>query len=931
MRAVTEGLPDGTAEQDALARRLRRAGGRADDFTLVALGEAMLARAPRSAARLFDQASRIAEADGSSQRAAMAAQRAVGAWGRAGRRREARLAGERTLALLADISERHTALTVQSNVAVGLIDAGETGQAIVLLDDVISATRNVGDDIEMQRLRAAAAVNRATLAVDGRGDAPVDELLDEAESLAHRIGDGRRLGTVLINKAAWRSRQHDLAAARTLYADAARAYRAANADPADIASAIRGEAATLAAAGRLTDALDLYREARELFTAAGRIDEARQTDIGAVMARHSLGQPVPADEIEDMTGWLRDMPSLQQGMLALNLANICQGQQLLALETRLRRRAKRAFLAAGAPAEAARVDLGRAVALRRRGRLAEAMSVIEQARAVLEAENRWLSVAHADHNLALVLEEMADTQRRPRAGLRDQAADRALSAVTALDRYRHALPTAADRRALGRRTYPGMFAIALRTALLAGRNDVAAAVVERARMQPVLAEPDRPGRFADPAPIAATRNSQPVGGRGRRVILADEARRLCGPHAAWAGWWTDGRGLVATHIRGTEITSLARQLDTAALDRLHTAIAVVGQADMHAADGDPATAARLALWRTARGPLLADPTLASRIEHDLRSEVIRDLRRRTAIDEIAGLTAAELLWPLTRMLFDDQLLDDLRLSREPAERTALAIAAPPALGRLPWAALPLNDPASPSAPAAPRYLVEQADLVLAVPASLSLTLRRRATERASDQVLLIVDPTDDLPHARRLSLPDAEVLRGSQRATREQVRAALARRPGVAAISSHVRPGSNDDPAASAIILPDNQGRPTAMTVRDLGDVTAPPVCLLLGCDGAGTATGAEWTGVATGLLWAGASWVVTSTAPVVEDAVSVEVDAAVLDSVVAHGPLEGVWTWQRRCALTHRTGRKDPQAAPYRWAGFVAITTADRSDATSR
>ena len=80
-------------------------------------------------------------------------------------------------------------------------------------------------------------------------------LLDEAEALLRALGDEARLGTVLVNRAALASRRHDLATARATYAEAAACYRRAGADDAEVAFAVRGEAATLAQAGRLDEAL----------------------------------------------------------------------------------------------------------------------------------------------------------------------------------------------------------------------------------------------------------------------------------------------------------------------------------------------------------------------------------------------------------------------------------------------------------------------------------------------------------------------------------------------------------------------------------------------------------------------------------------------------------------------------------------------------
>ena len=916
-------IPADAPGQDALARALRRAGLAADDFLLIALGTALQPRGPRTAARLFEQAAQIAREQDDVSRAAAAGQRAVAAWGRAGDLREARRAACIAMDAVARVASVEAELTHKLNLGIGLLDAGAAQEAVVLLDEVIAQARARRCLHERDRLLAAALVNRAVVAVDGRGEGPVAELLEEAEQLTRRLQDEVRLGTVLINRATWLSSRHDLAGAREAYAEAARAYEAGGAGPEDVAAAVRGEAATLAAAGRYAEALERYGRASELYSDAGRRDEVRLTAVGSVMARHSLGEEVPVAELEEMERWLIGMPPLEAGKLAMNLANIAQSQHAFEREARLRRRAKRDFLAAGARVEAARVDLGRAVALRRDGRLEQARRVIRQARKVLQDAERWLYVAHADHNLALVLEGMAGESHPPSERLLGLAADASLRSLAALDRYRHSMPSAADRRAVATGTYPEMFALALRLNLLASRPDAVAAVVERARVQPVLTAARDPARLVDPAPVAARPGAPAVAGRGRRIILSEEARRVSGSGARWLGWWTDGRGLVRVTTRARDVATAAGLVDDAALRRVAAATALVQIADRHAAAGDPRLATRFALWRAARGPLLDDPALAERVERDLPVEAVEQLRRDPTLSEVVSMTSEQLLWPLSRMLLGDGLLEHLASLTDADPRVKLAIAPPAAFGRVPWAALPLRDPAL-DGPA--LHLVARADLTVAVPAAMSRAVRAHATVAANDDLVIIADPHDDLPFARGLSRRGATLLVGSVGAQRATVLSALASRPSVVAFATHIRPGRVDDPAASALALADDEGRRTWLSVAELATVTAPPTCLLLGCDGAGAATGAEWTGVATGLLWAGASSVVTSVLPVVEDRVAPGVDGALLENVMASGAAEGLWRWQRHSAASCAEG-VDGAHPPYRWGGYVVVATARRAD----
>ena len=91
---------------------------------------------------------------------------------------------------------------------------------------------------------------------------------------------------------------------------------------------------------------------------------------------------------------------------------------------------------------------------------------------------------------ALLLEERAkavlasDPWRA--ASLRDDAADSALAAVSTLDRLRHSLPEAADRRALLVNAYPVIFPVAIGACFRARRFDEVAALVEKSRVQPLL-------------------------------------------------------------------------------------------------------------------------------------------------------------------------------------------------------------------------------------------------------------------------------------------------------------------------------------------------------------------------------------------------------------------------------------------------------------
>lgn len=919
-------VSDAAATTDAAAwlQRPLRPG---DDATLVAVAELVVAEEPELAARLLRRAARVAERGGSWPRAAAARQREVNAWGRAGRRPQALRAARAAAGAIAHLENREDALTYTSNVAVGLLDAGATSEALALLDSVIGVSRAAvrAGDGDLRSTLAAALVNRATPAIDGRVAPAPDALLDEAEDLLRALGDEARLGTVLVNRAALASRRHDLATARTTYAEAAACFRRAGADDAEIAFALRGEAATLAAAGRLGAALERYADAAAGFLRCDRPDEALVTEIGAVMARHSVGEHITEAERDRLAGHLGEMPVDIAGSLAMNLANIAmqQGEPIAADD--LRRRARSFFVRAGARADVARVDLSGAVALRRGGHWKQALRTVGRARQVLVEEGRWLIVAHADYNAAVILRQQAHLTEQPGGPLARRASDCSLRALVSLDRFRHSLPSAADRRALTARAYPGMFSLALRCGLLALRPPEVAAVVERARVQPVLAGRE-PIRLATPAPVAAVDGALAVGGAGRAIVLAREAGRLAGRGARWLGWW-DGEGDVVAADSGTRVHVALRELDAPAMARLAACLAVVGPADLEAAGGDSGLAAGLAHWRALHGPLLADPQTASWLAEGLPRRACDDLAAHEPVAEAAGMDDAQLLWPVSQMLFGPDLLAELADADGPRQR--FVIAPPPTFGRIPWAALPVSDPGPARSGGVPR-LVERADIIVGMPAAL-VRARPAASGAAGAPggVVVLVDPTGDLPWTHGLQVPDALILGGDgPAATRAAVIGALSRTARMLVVAGHVDPGTDDDPASSALILKGPDGDRDALGVEEIASLRAPPVCLLLGCDGAGAATGNEWTGVATGLIWAGARWVLTTTWPVLDDRLTTELDTDLVARVRREGPLEGLWEWQRSMAARWAADHSDLAAAPYRWAGTVVVASGARSSA---
>ena len=277
--------------------------------------------------------------------------------------------------------------------------------------------------------------------------------------------------------------------------------------------------------------------------------------------------------------------------------------------------------------------------------------------------------------------------------------------------------------------------------------------------------------------------------------------------------------------------------------------------------------------------MLADAQTAARAEHHLTEAIRQGVLADDGVREAFESSADQLLWPLSEMLLSPELRSQLLAAHETGRRIGLVIAPIPALGRIPWAALPVTDPRD----GTPRLLVEVADIAVGLPASLA-TRFGSAPDEATRGAVVIADPLGDLESARSLAAPHARILGPTslEPATRHYLAQALAERPHLLAVAGHVRPGTSSDPAAAALLLDRGDGSRDAVTVADLGALTVPPWCLVLGCDGSGAAVGAEWTGVLTGLAWAGATEIATSTVPVIDDDLTASLDRQLLRGVQA-------------------------------------------------
>lgn len=882
---------------------------------LILRGDALLSTDATGAARLLRRGAAAAAAAGDAAIAAEALTREALAWASVPQLREAQKTVRAAVDLARKVVDDEQRLVIQSNLGTALTrDAAFHDEAIELLRHVVAERRERATRIDGEsRALAAGLINLAIALTDSdRADAALP-ILAEAETAAAVVGDLILSGNVCVNQAVAYSAAGRPRDARATYAKAAEFYKRGKASPADVAYAVRGEAAVLASIAQHRQALPLYGMAIRLFDEANEPLESYRTAMGALGCRWHLGEPIAPSELADLEARLSSVPLRLAAEMGRNLGNVHLRRGDLDAADRLYQRSRRIFRRIGAAGDAASLDMALALSAHAADNLPRAYRLMLRARREHARLNRWLHVAEADHNLALLLRDMADEFHPPKISLLRAATTRARSAVAGIDKFRHDLATADERRALLDRRYPALFPIAIELAMRVQNLPVVAAFVERARVQPVLASRVQRGTFyAEPAAVSARLGDTPVGA-GKPLSLADEAQRLTGRRATWIGWWASGTDVVASATTATSV-HVSTASPAGEMQRLTAALPVPSGRERSLAGDDHLLLRRLVLRRVARGPLLRDARLAERLEATLPRSVRTAAGGDPIVDEVRALDDATLLWPLTRLLFPPAALAQLQRTGPEHERRALVAAPPTALGRVPWAALPIVDPAID--PAAPR-LIDVCDIVVGLPISLSAAGRDRRVSRRRTGAVLVADPVGDLRYARRLSMPGAVQLgHTGEPATRSAIAAAAAR-TNILVLAAHVRPGSPSDPTASAIVVVHDDGTVDELSVRDLADAAMPGTCVVLGCDGAGAATGTEWTGIATGLTWGGAQWVVTTTWPVIDDLPQVTAENDLLRELRTHSAPEALWSWQRRQLLRWRE-HHDPAAAPCRWAGAV-------------
>jgi tetratricopeptide (TPR) repeat protein len=829
-------------------------------------------------------------------------------------------AAEVAIGKLAGMEDTSGWLREAGDLQIAMSAAGITEAAIGLARAITTVTSGLAGSADGGRAHAQALVNLASALIKaGRHAEALSVLADAAAyapSSAYELAGNLEYAVGLAH-----AELNHVADARQAYARSRNAFMVAGADPINLAYVDRLDAAALARTGRYDEALPLFEQARDTFAEQGMPEDVDRTAVGIVQARFQLGQPVSPDDLDAYEASALRLTPSESVAMGLNLANIAHRQDDDSRADRLYRTFTRHARDMEMLVDAAKFDSSFAVVLRDRGDLEGAVALNRSAAAVFAEAGMLREVANADHNYALLLEEQtkaalpSDPQRG--ASLREGAADSALAAVSTLDRLRHSLPEAADRRALLLNAYPVIFPVAIGACFRARRFDEVAALVEKSRVQPLLRN-DGAG-YIEPAPVAARRGAPAVGGSEAPVVLADLADSQLGPGSAWLGWWSDGDRLVRCRSRNEDVDVESGPLDLPAMSLLAAVLPVVIPADDAAAAGDPQLAQRIALWRAASGPLLNDHYVARALEPVIPRSVRNEIANDSTVRAVMSLTCDELLWPLSYMLLADEWRASLGESAAAGGRPGLVVAPPPVFGRIPWAALPLTDPQDGPV----TRLIEAADVLVGLPASLAAGLHRPVmpTSGSRGAGVVVADPLGDLPFARHLAPAGMTILgsAGSAPATRAALVAALAAGQELLVVNGHVRPGSPVEPASSALMLAAPGGGTDPVTVTDFTGIGVPPQCVVLGCDGAGAATGTEWTGLVTGLVWAGAREVVTTTVPVVEDSLAPILDAELVGSIRSHGAVRGLLSWQELMAARFRDDPSN-RNAPYRWAQTVAV-----------
>ena len=230
---------------------------------------------PEAVARA-SAALRIFEAQGETERAALAATVLGSAHRYLGEHAAAREFFERAMRHRATLGDRRGVSIAMNNLALLALDDGDLPRARDLFEQALLVKRQLGDP----RSVAIGLANLSDVLIRTRRPAAAARALDEAAALATELGDRQLIGTLTANQGELAGQRQDWSAAAEFYQTAVDAYRAGGHSH-DVVLASIGLGRALHKLGRTNAAITRLREAEAL--AAGIANAQRLADVRAAL------------------------------------------------------------------------------------------------------------------------------------------------------------------------------------------------------------------------------------------------------------------------------------------------------------------------------------------------------------------------------------------------------------------------------------------------------------------------------------------------------------------------------------------------------------------------------------------------------------------------------------------------------------------------
>jgi len=220
---------------------------------------------------------RIFEANGETERAALAATVLGSAHRYLGENAAAREFFERAMRHRVTLGDQRGVSIAVNNLALLALDDGDLPRARELFEQALLTKRQLGDP----RSVALGLANLSDVLIRTRRPAAAARALDEAAALAVELDDRQLIGTIACNQGELAGLRKDWAGAAEFYAAAAEAYRAGGHGH-DVVLASIGLGRALHRLGRTSDAITCLREAEAL--AAGIANAQRLAEVRAALA-----------------------------------------------------------------------------------------------------------------------------------------------------------------------------------------------------------------------------------------------------------------------------------------------------------------------------------------------------------------------------------------------------------------------------------------------------------------------------------------------------------------------------------------------------------------------------------------------------------------------------------------------------------------------